>query len=513
MKRFLKKIAMVSAGVLLLNAFVSCGGDGEDAEETVKKTEQNSLSDDAAKLFEGAYIIDSLSGVTTSWDEKIQIKADVADRIQVGSKVVFDIDLNGDYAQFMAAVGWNDCNVEKYYDEKGTEIAVIEARNLDKPDEDHPGVYKSGDGVAQKGTYYFVVTEDNIANLRDGFNIYGNFICKKIGITNLSDTHYDPDAGIELVKPADKDGYYTFWSQYSGKETGSVVFVLNYESGYEMDRTTETTDEKKLVNPTLNKAVTLKDVTIKYIINDGEEKTYTSSSIKLPINEYGTDYQAKVPVFKDYKVTKNDAIYVKITATVDTAEAVQENGTSIIQGNLIDTAPAVNYWREMCIEEQQKQLLNGITYAEASSDPVVDTQVPFSATNLEVTTATNTYSTSTHGIQAKVTIRNGETLKSVEAGDVYTVVMKGTSTKAFVPQVFFMDNTEAGGYLNLGAWGDTMNVTETAFEITKDITVTTAPSSDEPNAFMFVIDYDEAAAKDDIENATITFTEFSVTKK
>lgn len=212
------------------------------------------------------------------------------------------------------------------------------------------------------------------------------------------------DDDIELTEPAAKDGYLTFWAQQSGAAKGSVVFVLNYESGFELNpedktRTTPSTDPKKLIHPTYNKSVTLTDVEIKYIINDGEEQTYTAAKVNLPINEYGSDYQAKLPVFTDYKVTKNDAIYIKFSAKTNDENVVKAEGLkedeSIIQGNLIDTDPSVNYWREMCIEEQQKQLLSGITYVapteseEEEEEPAVAEPITYSTARKAYTLTTN----------------------------------------------------------------------------------------------------------------------------
>lgn len=141
------------------------------------------------------------------------------------------------------------------------------------------------------------------------------------------------------------------------------------------------------------------------------------------------------------------------------------------------------------------------------------TVTPYSTTNLTVTTVNNAYSTSTHGIQAKVTVRVGDALKGLSKDDTFVVKMKGTASKAFAPQVYFMDNTAAGGYANLGAWGDTVNFT-TEFDISKEVTISgKAPTSDDADAFVFVIDYDETGATADIENVTFNFSEFSVTKK
>ena len=150
----------------------------------------------------------------------------------------------------------------------------------------------------------------------------------------------------------------------------------------------------------------------------------------------------------------------------------------------------------------------------AAANQNATTVTPYSTTNLTVTTVNNAYSTSTHGIQAKVTVRVGDALKGLSKDDTFVVKMKGTASKAFAPQVFFMDNTAAGGYANLGAWGDTVNFTTEEFDISKEVTISgKAPTSDDADAFVFVIDYDESSATADIENVTFNFSEFSVTKK
>ncbi len=141
-------------------------------------------------------------------------------------------------------------------------------------------------------------------------------------------------------------------------------------------------------------------------------------------------------------------------------------------------------------------------------------QVPFSSNSLEANLVANPYAGEGKvGIQAKVIIRDGNALKGVKAGDVYTVVMKGTPSATMTPQVLFYDGTD-NVWAGISAWGDNVEMTEnTAFEVTKDITVTTAPSSDEAVAFQFMIDYARDGSEGDLAPATITFTEFSVTKK
>ncbi len=151
------------------------------------------------------------------------------------------------------------------------------------------------------------------------------------------------------------------------------------------------------------------------------------------------------------------------------------------------------------------------TPASDPETPVVVTKPE--GTVKEVTTVNNEYSTSNHGIQAKVAVRPDDKLNGLAVGDKITVVMKGVSTKDFTPQFYFMDNTAAGGYSNLWDWGDSAELKTTGFEVTKEITLKKAPTSDEADAFVFVIDYDEDGATADLENATIYFTEFSVTKE
>ena len=73
-------------------------------------------------------------------------------------------------------------------------------------------------------------------------------------------------------------------------------------------------------------------------------------------NEYGSDYQLKTDLLNEFEIKKNDAVYIKVEAGTTKTELTGE--TSILQGNLVDTSSAVGYWKEMCIEEQQKQRIS-----------------------------------------------------------------------------------------------------------------------------------------------------------
>ena len=476
MKKIFGKIAGVALAALFVTGLTGC------------PTPNSGNGPSSDSLWEDAEILEDLADKTTSWEgedkDAINVPDTIAARMQIGSKVIFDVDVNGDYVKFRVTDNaWGNVGVNKYYNKKGVELENLEADTV------NVGVYSSPDGTPA-GTYYFVVTEENKELLSGGFAFHGNFTLKKIGITDLLEAVPDPDDSIELVKPADKDGYNTFWAQYSGKKTGSVVFVLNYES------------------ETLNKSVTLSNVDIEYIINDGEAQHYTEN-ISIPKNQYGTDYQAKVPLFENYKVTKNDAIYVKITATVN-----DENAVSIIQGNLIDTDPSVDYWREMCIEEQQKQILTGITYAEASGDdtpsqggdeptaddrPAVGTVVyTASGDALTISLPQNIYGdpAESHGVQFAPA---GTTYlpKGAKAGEAYTITLKGSADAAFEANIQFLT-------ASWGGFGEAVHASFTtdAFEVSGEYTF----GSDTGDGFMFVISNTdpECTAK------TLTLTEFTI---
>lgn len=317
MKKMVKALAATLTAVLMMGALISCG-DGTKKEPGKK-----------VDLYADAVLIDTMElPISSNWDETCIIPLDFCKRLQVGSKVIFDVDINIDYVKFMVAKGWTDCNVEKYYDKKGKEVPV-------KENADNAGVYETLDGL-EPGTYYFEVTEDNVDLLKGGFGIFGSFKLTKIGMTNLADPIVQEE--IELVRPEDKEGFLTFWAQDFAAEKGSVMFIMNYESA------------------NLDEAVTLYNVTITYSINDGEEIVKELGNVEIPKNEYGSDYQLKTDLLNEVEIKKNDAVYIKVEAGTTKTELTGD--TSILQGNLIDTSSAVGYWKEMCIEEHQKQRIS-----------------------------------------------------------------------------------------------------------------------------------------------------------
>lgn len=368
MKKVLRNIVCGLAAVNLIALAASCSDGLDDDDPFVKSgvvttsggnnASGNSGNEELpADEYESVEVTE-IAGVETSWTDTDDLKVGTTytSQLTVGSKIYFDVAKKGEYLKFHVDNGsWGACGVSEYFNSDGTKVPGTEK------DTENAGVYNID---VSDGVYYIEVTADNIDQLKAGFAIHGNLVINKVTLkikkatvsastgnaaaSSTDETEKDKpaatgDAAIELVKPADKEGYYTFWAQSSGAKKGSVMFIVNYES------------------TTLDKAVELSNVDIEYIINDGTAQHYTEN-ISIPKNQYGTDYQAKVPLFANYEVKKNDAIYVKISAKVN-----DEAAASIIQGNLIDTDSSVKYWKEMCPENQQKQILSGITY-EASSE-------------------------------------------------------------------------------------------------------------------------------------------------
>ena len=90
MKKVLRNILTITAAALLLGSFVSCGeGEDEDSSQPgvldiPKDYNPSEYTDEVpADLWDGAEIIEDLAGVTTDWDEEVNIKKDFASRIQL----------------------------------------------------------------------------------------------------------------------------------------------------------------------------------------------------------------------------------------------------------------------------------------------------------------------------------------------------------------------------------------------------------------------------------------------
>ena len=89
-------------------------------------------------------------------------------------------------------------------------------------------------------------------------------------------------------------------------------------------------------------------------IESGKPFIFTAEVATKPeveLGEYkGIEVEKKVAEVTDEDV--NEAVEAETTKAALTGE------TSILQGNLIDTSSAVGYWKEMCIEEHQKQRIS-----------------------------------------------------------------------------------------------------------------------------------------------------------
>lgn len=300
--------------------------------------------------------------------------------------------------------------------------------------------------------------------------------------------------------------------------------------------------------------ITIENANLKIYVNDVESKTY--DKITFALDEYGASFSGKTGQLtdkNDMKEYKNKLAVGKKVNAGDTVKVVLGNEftitgagkdkvdlTSVVVA-LVDKAEAVNYYKELVAEgnnykpiikiEEKAETIPAEKTEETKVEETPKTETTESGSDeekkeepkteipavtkpantvKEITTENNAYSTSKHGIQAKIEVRPNDELKGLAKDDKITVVMKGVSTKNFTPQFYFMDNTAAGEYSNLGAWGDKAELKTTGFEVTKEITIEKAPSSDENDALVFVIDYDEEGATTDLENVTIYFTEFSV---
>ena len=185
MKKLAKTLFAVFTAVALLGAGISCSdGDSGTSDPFANISGGGGNGGgggggDSGTTWEGAELLDGLAGEYT-WNEA-SISSDIAKRLQVGSKVIFEMEPKDDgkgasYCKFRVTKGWTACGVKDYYTLAGAKVTV-------KEDGDNPGTYENADGNG--GTYYFVVEESNIANLKTGFDICGNFKLVKIGITKL----------------------------------------------------------------------------------------------------------------------------------------------------------------------------------------------------------------------------------------------------------------------------------------------------------------------------------------
>lgn len=116
------------------------------------------------------------------------------------------------------------------------------------------------------------------------------------------------------------------------------------------------------------------------------------------------------------------------------------------------------------------------------------------------------------GIQALIKLRSTTTpIANVASGDTYVLVMKGTATRQINPQMLLWDGT--GNGTNLTAW-NVFQTVGTTFNITKEFTLSKAPTDNAINSLQLMLDVPAGAdATADVAEMSITITELKFTKK
>ena len=198
MKKILRKILAVSASLLLLSSFVSCGEGEDDDDKSGPVVPGGSTGGggnggtSGADLWKDAEMLTEFANTEYNWAE-LKIDSEIASRLQVGSKVIFEIADCNSFSKFRVTKGWGQVGNGKigdpssstpYYKIDGTKLNAKEALDAGNPDNNHPGTWENEPG--EPGAYYFVVDEANLSALKTGFDIVGCFKCVKIGITNLA---------------------------------------------------------------------------------------------------------------------------------------------------------------------------------------------------------------------------------------------------------------------------------------------------------------------------------------
>ena len=288
MKKILRKILAVSASLLLLSSFVSCGEGEDDDDKSGPVVPGGSTGGggnggtSGADLWKNAEMLTDFANTEYNWAE-LKIDSEIASRLQVGSKVIFELEENAGYTKFRITRGWTKIGNGKigdpnsttpYYKLDGTKIKANEMT-------DNPETWEND--ASEPGTYYFVVDAANLSALKSGFDIVGCFKCVKIGITNLA-------APVQPEEIAD----------FATDGIGDVVT-------FNVSKAALTKDHNKITLRYLRSAksakekITLKDAVYYVQCNNGKIEKKTGD-IKFALNPYGgcfdfgEDYKEGTPV-------------------------------------------------------------------------------------------------------------------------------------------------------------------------------------------------------------------------
>ncbi|WP_294429024.1 hypothetical protein [uncultured Treponema sp.] len=239
MKKVLKKIMMLAVSALLIGSFAACSGDGDD-DDYLSNGSQPENGGSGAFSWETAELIPSLAGKEYKW-AGAKVKTDIASRLQVGSKVVFELEELDGLCKFRITKDWDkvcEGGISKYYSADGKEVKVKLA--------DHADTYENDESKA--GTYYFVVETGTLEALKKGFDIVGCFKLVKIGVTNLvAASEPEPEADINETVLLDTEYNTMGWGaatniaadKFAGAKAGDKIVVTykmndDGQAGYHM---------------------------------------------------------------------------------------------------------------------------------------------------------------------------------------------------------------------------------------------------------------------------------------
>lgn len=266
-------------------------------------------SEEKSSIWDGAEVVESLAGQKTSWGDAIKMPNAYTKRIQVGSKVIFELepieDAEGNsYLKFHIDNGnWGACGVEEYFAADGSKLNVTE-------DENNDGVFNS-DSYEKAVVAYFVVTEENINKLQAGFAFNGNLQVKKVAITNLAPV--DPNAAGYTVSNC-KAYAVKFTSSTSDDEENPVKlgYLLQIDNDGEKDET--------------GLKIVVSDLILSVKVGDDEAKEINMGEMILAPDQYSSPAYSKSGC---RKVIEDNGVPVSVTSgtqvTVQVVSATIDN--------------------------------------------------------------------------------------------------------------------------------------------------------------------------------------------
>lgn len=305
---------------------------------------------------EGIELIASLANRSTSWGEAIKVPSSYAKRLQVGSKVIFELNeydngTAGPYLKFHVDKGdWTEVGVTKYYDANGTELSVEE-------DSNNKGVYNS-DSV-DAGTYYFEVTDTNLNKLKAGFALNGNLTVVRLGITNLAEAEQPaPDAAV-----------------YSGDEivlkviADSVPDNDEYKTKLRLQYFRENNKKQEITFSNLDLSVTI-----------GDDVIAMNDEYSFELNDYGnknedgksSEYDLDLLLGKELK--KDDTVKVQLKkANITGDDDITDDIIASIKVIIFDNAPNAGgenkYYQKLSADNEEKPLITKKNGAPISPAP------------------------------------------------------------------------------------------------------------------------------------------------